>query len=68
MEIRKCKNKECRRPLPGGYKYRYCENCRNEQVKRIKDTSKKVLSVVVIIGGPVVAAVTKGKINLKKKD
>lgn len=66
MENKKCRNKKCQRLLPEGYKHRYCENCRNERIKRIKDTSKAALGVVVLIGGPVVAAATKGKINLKK--
>ena len=48
---KKCKNKKCQRSLPEGYKHKYCENCRNEQVKRIKDTGKAALGVVVLVGG-----------------
>ncbi|WP_073993926.1 hypothetical protein [Parasporobacterium paucivorans] len=66
MEISKCKNKKCQRPLPDSYKHKYCENCRNEHVKRIKDAGKAVAGVVVLVGAPVLAFVTKGKINPKK--
>jgi len=66
MENRKCKNKKCQRSLPEGYKHRYCENCRNIHIKRIKDTGKAALGVVVLVGGTALAVVTKGKINLKK--
>lgn len=66
MEIRKCKNKKCQRTLPEGYKHKYCENCRNEHVKRIKDAGKAVAGVVVIIGGAALTIVTKGRINPKK--
>ena len=63
---KKCKNKKCQRPLPEGYKHKYCENCRNEQVKRIKDTGKAALGLVVLVGGPALSIATKGKINPKK--
>jgi hypothetical protein len=69
MEIRKCKNKKCQRPLPEGYKSKYCENCRNGHVKRIKDAGKAVASVAgvaVVVGGTALKIITKGKINPKK--
>ena len=47
-------------------KYKYCENCRNEQVKRIKDTGKAALGLVVLVGGTALSIATKGKINPKK--
>jgi hypothetical protein len=65
MEIRKCKNKKCQRPLPEEYKHKHCENCRNEQVKQIKDSAKAIVGVVVLVGGPALAAVTKGKFKPK---
>ena len=40
QEIRKCKNKKCQRLLPEGYKYRYCENCRNEHAEKVRDGIK----------------------------
>jgi len=63
---KKCKNKKCQRPLSEGYKHKYCENCRNEYVKRIKNTGKAALSVMVFVGGSVLTIATKGKINPKK--
>ncbi len=68
MENRECKNKKCRRVLPEGYKHKYCENCRNEKVKRVRDTGKAALSVGVMIGGPIIVAVIKGKNKLDKKN
>jgi hypothetical protein len=59
---KKCKNKKCQRPLPEGYKHKYCENCRNVQVKRIKDAGKAVAGVAFIA----LTIVTKGKINSKE--
>lgn len=66
MEIKKCKNKKCQRSLPNDYKHRYCENCRNENIKRIKDVGQAALGLVVLVGGTALTVVTKGKINLKK--
>lgn len=40
MEQGHCKNKKCQRILPDGYKYKYCENCRNERAKKVKDGLK----------------------------
>lgn len=63
MELRKCKNKKCQKCLPEGYKHRYCENCRNEHIKQIKDAGTGIASVAICT---VLAVFTKGKINLKK--
>lgn len=60
---KKCKNKKCQRPLPEGYNHKYCENCRNDRVKLIKDTGKAALGVVVLVGGTALTIVTKGKNN-----
>ncbi len=67
MEQKKCKNKKCQRPLPEGYKHKYCENCRNEQAKQVKEVGKAALSLAVLVGGTVVTVVTKGRINPNKK-
>lgn len=67
MEQKKCKNKKCQRPLPEGYKYKYYENCRNVRIQHLIDRSKIVLGIGIMIGGPIVTAVTKGKITVKKK-
>ncbi len=51
IENRKCKNKKCQRSLPEGYKHRYCENCRNEHIKLIKDIGKITLGLTVLFVG-----------------
>jgi len=66
MMNKKCKNKKCQKSLPEGYKHKYCENCRNEQVKKIKNAGKIALTVVGIVGSAVITVVTKGKYNSKK--
>ena len=35
MENKVCKNKKCLKPLPEGYKHKYCEACRNQQVQNV---------------------------------
>ena len=50
METKKCKNKKCQRPLPKEYKYKYCENCRNEKVNSVKKIIKNVGSGVLVLG------------------
>lgn len=50
METKKCKNKKCQRPLTKEYKYKYCENCRNEQVNSVKKIIKNVGSGVLVLG------------------
>ncbi len=67
MEQKMCKNKKCQRPLPSGYKHKYCENCRNEQARQVKEVGKAALSLVVLVGGTIVTVATKGKINPTKK-
>jgi len=63
MEQKVCKNKKCQKPLPVGYKHRYCENCRNGQTKHFKDALKATLSVAVVVGGTLITIATKGKHN-----
>ncbi|HOA80650.1 hypothetical protein [Acetivibrio mesophilus] len=66
MEIRKCKNKKCQRTLPKGYKHNYCENCRNERIKQIKDAGKAIAGVAAFVGGTALTILTKGKFNTKE--
>lgn len=63
-EIRVCKNKECQKVLPAGYKHKYCEACRNKHA----ETAKNVLKVLGAGAATVarVVVVTGGKINPKK--
>lgn len=41
---RLCKNKKCRKPLPEGYKHKYCEACRTQQAHNAKQAGKAALS------------------------
>lgn len=63
MSQKLCKNKKCQRPLPEGYKYKYCEHCRSERAQQIKRAGKAALGVVVMVGGTAVTVLTKGKIK-----
>ena len=63
MSQKLCKNKKCQRPLPEGYKYKYCEHW----AQQIKRAGKAALGVVVMVGGTAVTVLTKGKINPNKK-
>lgn len=62
MEQKVCKNKKCQKPLPVGYKHKYCESCRNGQVKQVKKVGEAALSLAVVV----VTVATKGKVKLKK--
>ena len=61
------KNKKCQRPLPEGYKYKYCEHCRSERAQKIKNAGKATLGVAVMVVGTAVTVITKGNINPNKK-
>lgn len=61
-EIRICKNKECQKVLPVGYKHKYCEACRNKHA----ETAKNVLKGAATVASVAVVVVTGGKINPKK--
>lgn len=61
-EIRYCKNKKCNKALPVGYKYKYCEACRNEQAQKVKNILKGTVVVVMTSGAALIMKVTgKGK-------
>lgn len=65
MSQKQCK--KCKRSLPDGYKYKYCENCRNERAKQVRNIGKTALGVAVMVGGTTVTILSKGKINPNKK-
>lgn len=65
-EVRVCKNKKCQKVMPEGYKYRYCEACRNQHAQTTKNALKGICTGVVTVVGVVVVVVTGGKFNLKK--
>lgn len=64
MEQKRCKNKKCQRILPERYKHKYCENCRNEYAKQIKEGCKGALGLALTVG---LAVITKGKIDSNNK-
>lgn len=66
MENRVCKNKKCLKPLPEGYKHRYCEACRNQHAQNLKNGFKAVAGVAGTVACVVVTVATVGKINSKK--
>lgn len=45
MENKVCKNKKCLKPLPEGYKHKYCEACRNQQAQKVKNGFKAAAGV-----------------------
>lgn len=59
--------KKCQRPLPEGYKYKYCEHCRSKRAQQIKNAGKATLGVTVMVVGTAVTVITKGNINPNKK-
>lgn len=56
MEVKRCK--KCNKSLPKGYKHKYCENCRNEKIKKIKDSGKVVLGLIVLVGDAAIGIVS----------
>ena len=67
METKYCKNKKCKRPLPEGYKHKYCEKCRGKQAEDVKKGGVGLLGVLGLVGGVVLTVVTKGKFNPNDK-
>lgn len=65
-EIKYCKNKKCHKPLPAGYKHKYCEACRNNQAEKMKNTLKGVGAGLGTAACIAVTIVTAGKVNPKK--
>lgn len=66
MENKICRNKNCMKPLPVGYKYKYCEACRNQQVQKMKNGLKFALPCVGTAAGAIITKVIVGKIKPKK--
>ena len=65
MENRVCKNKKCLKPLPEGYKHKYCEACRNQQAQKVKNGFKAAASVAGTVACVVVTVFTAGKVKPK---
>ena len=49
MEQKICKNKKCQKPLPNGYRHKYCERCRNGQAKQVRELGKAALSLALVV-------------------
>ena len=60
---RVCRNKKCQKPLPAGYKHKYCESCRNQQADKIKKGMKAAATMAGVV---LLSVATKGKISIKK--
>lgn len=50
LEQKMCKNKNCKKVLPEGYKHRYCEACRNVQAEHVKKGFKAVGGTLLSVG------------------
>lgn len=66
MENKVCKNKKCLKPLPIGYKHKYCEACRNQQVQKVKKGLKTAVGIAGSAACFAVTIVTTGKVSPKK--
>ena len=62
-----CKNKNCQKPLPSDYKYKYCEACRNKRADKTKKVLKGIGAGAAAVGTVVLAIATKGKFVPKGK-
>lgn len=62
MIVKRCKNKECNKVLPLGYKNQYCESCMNKQAHGIK----KFLGGVGAVFGVAALVIKRGKFGRKK--
>ena len=63
MKQRVCKNKKCQKPLPDGYKHKYCEACRNNHAHTAKNIGKGALA---FLGTAALTIFTAGRFNSKK--
>lgn len=57
--MNKCKNKKCQKELPEGYKFKYCENCRNNQISILKKVGKGTLTALGFVGTVALALLNK---------
>ena len=64
-DLRVCKNKNCQKILPEGYKHKYCEACRNQHAHVVKNAFKGIRAFAATAASVAVVAVTRGRINPK---
>ena len=62
--LRVCK--KCQKPLPEGYKHKYCEACRNQHAQTAKNALKGIGVSAATAASVVLVAITGGKINPRK--
>ena len=60
-EVRVCKNKKCQKVLPSGYKYKYCEACRNKRAHTTKNVLKGVGVGAATAAGIAAAIISHGE-------
>lgn len=59
-EERVCKNKKCHKVLPAGYKYKYCEACRNMHAHTAKNVLKGIGAGATTVASVAVFVITAG--------
>jgi len=52
--------------LPDGYKYKYCEACRNRQAQTVKEVLKGVGVGAGTVVTVAITLATRGRFNIKK--
>lgn len=67
MENKVCKNKNCLKPLPDGYKHMYCEACRNKQAQKVKNGLKAAAGIAGTAACFAVTIVTEERLILRNK-
>ena len=65
-DLRVCKNKNCQKPLPEGYKHRYCEACRTQHAQTARNALRGIGAGAATLASIVVVVITGGRINPKK--
>lgn len=48
-EIKYCNNKQCACELPSNNKGKYCDKCRRQRAKNVKDGATSALSLVLAV-------------------
>lgn len=46
---KRCKNKECNKVLPDGYRHKYCESCMNKKAHNAKNILGTTLAIGLFI-------------------
>ena len=66
LEVRVCKNKKCQKILPSGYKYEFCEACRNKRAETTKKVAKGTAAAVATAGSIALLVITGGTLRVKR--